>query len=1068
MSSIPGKRTSLVCLVLAFGLLRAGGSVIAAVCSSPQSPPFEGCSCSDDCAGNPFLGVLNEVCQFAHDLGGGCLQTCDCCRSEQTELFAGVNFEPTSPPAHWPGLGGRGERAGEAALCLLRDLGNVRGGDGIFNQTEAVDVPPLGEFQVTQRVALEDFNPATKTMHGFQSVSVCVPVFGCINDQVQKFTAELLSDNVDLPLHCGDYPFSTTWGLRMPTSDTEHRLRLEVPLPPIPTLFGPVSATPEFRYITALKAGFPGDPNCDERAVEELGICRLSPEICEAKEECTTGPSDDCQKCPPSAKLFAFPPAENGVGRSMADALDFLCGLLAPLDPPGITPKCPDAVAQGGKTGVGEISQLALGGRGVATDESINPGPNRPDLDLGIPRTADERIPVGFVSAKVPICYCPTDLIPSSFLGQDFDVVFKVCVTPEVKAGFASQFQVFFDDKRHLRRDFPVDLCPGPDETSRTRVFLKSQSRGDVKFSVTAGVDFVLKFTVNLPVIGDVTLTLVELHEKVPVADPPPAQPVAPGPTAEAHFPTLVHTDVPEQSFVKLTSFSSAPTPLADPNAFLNECFTSGPVVGQTPPTGSFDPGDPSKLTSVLEFPCNQCLPFGALTQGCGRANENDPLDYECHLDKNGQCCHTLDEATNTCADYTGCKLWPIPGDKLPPGTAGVVGVPFATPQIPGKEWLCDAPEKAGCMDLCTYDPTAAQPVKVVQSAVDLDPARCGGSSGGSGKPCPRGEHSRCDDGNPCTKDECEGQGEFGVCRYSPQDGPCDDSLFCTGADQCALGACALHAGNPCAAAGDCCDETSNGCVDSCPVPPPRCGNGLLQPGEECDDGNAVDGDGCSSACLQQAPPDHFKCYRTREIGFPRFESRSVTLTDAFTTETVVVRRPARLCNPADKNNEGINNPAVHLMCYDIEAGPFARRNVLVRNQFGDQTLAVVRPENLCVPAEKDGVPFDVDQNHFKCYRARARDFAPRPVTVIDQFETRPGTLQKPRFFCTPVDKEGEGIPDPATHLTCYKFAGGGGNFSPQEVTVTDQFAMQDVRAIRGSCRGADLLCVPSELNSDM
>ena len=29
----------------------------------------------------------------------------------------------------------------------------------------------------------------------------------------------------------------------------------------------------------------------------------------------------------------------------------------------------------------------------------------------------------------------------------------------------------------------------------------------------------------------------------------------------------------------------------------------------------------------------------------------------------------------------------------------------------------------------------------------------------------------------------------------------------------------------------------------------PRCGDGNLDPGEECDDGNNLDGDGCSSQC---------------------------------------------------------------------------------------------------------------------------------------------------------------------------------------------------------------------------
>ena len=45
------------------------------------------------------------------------------------------------------------------------------------------------------------------------------------------------------------------------------------------------------------------------------------------------------------------------------------------------------------------------------------------------------------------------------------------------------------------------------------------------------------------------------------------------------------------------------------------------------------------------------------------------------------------------------------------------------------------------------------------------------------------------------------------------------------------------------------------------PLPPPPdapvaavCGNNILEPGEECDDGNRISGDGCSSACRIEAP----------------------------------------------------------------------------------------------------------------------------------------------------------------------------------------------------------------------
>ena len=34
------------------------------------------------------------------------------------------------------------------------------------------------------------------------------------------------------------------------------------------------------------------------------------------------------------------------------------------------------------------------------------------------------------------------------------------------------------------------------------------------------------------------------------------------------------------------------------------------------------------------------------------------------------------------------------------------------------------------------------------------------------------------------------------------------------------------------------------------------CGNGILETGEECDDGNLINGDGCSSTCtIEEAPP---------------------------------------------------------------------------------------------------------------------------------------------------------------------------------------------------------------------
>ena len=43
--------------------------------------------------------------------------------------------------------------------------------------------------------------------------------------------------------------------------------------------------------------------------------------------------------------------------------------------------------------------------------------------------------------------------------------------------------------------------------------------------------------------------------------------------------------------------------------------------------------------------------------------------------------------------------------------------------------------------------------------------------------------------------------------------------------------------------------DESTACRKTCVVP--RCGDGILDGGEVCDDGNTRDGDGCASNCLR-------------------------------------------------------------------------------------------------------------------------------------------------------------------------------------------------------------------------
>jgi len=70
------------------------------------------------------------------------------------------------------------------------------------------------------------------------------------------------------------------------------------------------------------------------------------------------------------------------------------------------------------------------------------------------------------------------------------------------------------------------------------------------------------------------------------------------------------------------------------------------------------------------------------------------------------------------------------------------------------------------------------------------------------------------------------------------------------------------------------------------------------------------------------------------------------------------VKKPRYLCNPVNKNNEGIHNSVSHLMCYQIKQvkgdPKFVKVvGVFVNNQFGPEQLDVKAPAELCVPALK-------------------------------------------------------------------------------------------------------------------
>jgi cysteine-rich repeat protein len=102
-----------------------------------------------------------------------------------------------------------------------------------------------------------------------------------------------------------------------------------------------------------------------------------------------------------------------------------------------------------------------------------------------------------------------------------------------------------------------------------------------------------------------------------------------------------------------------------------------------------------------------------------------------------------------------------------------------------------------------------------------------------------------CDDGNTEAADGCDG------CKWickSPAD--CDDKDVCNGAESCDLAKHTCGPGTPTPDGKAC--QLPNGGGGVCQggvCSPAGCGNKIVESGEECDDGNKTDGDGCNNDC---------------------------------------------------------------------------------------------------------------------------------------------------------------------------------------------------------------------------
>jgi len=131
-----------------------------------------------------------------------------------------------------------------------------------------------------------------------------------------------------------------------------------------------------------------------------------------------------------------------------------------------------------------------------------------------------------------------------------------------------------------------------------------------------------------------------------------------------------------------------------------------------------------------------------------------------------------------------------------------------------------------------------------------------------------------CDDGNTLSNDGCSSG-----CKFEKNEGPCKsnndcESNICESKSKTCVEKYVASCGNGTIDAGETCDDgntkNDDGCDSKCQVEVTLCGNGIKDPGEGCDDGNIINGDECNSVCKIETIEDNdtvneFSCTKNND-----------------------------------------------------------------------------------------------------------------------------------------------------------------------------------------------------------
>lgn len=300
-------------------------------------------------------------------------------------------------------------------------------------------------------------------------------------------------------------------------------------------------------------------------------------------------------------------------------------------------------------------------------------------------------------------------------------------------------------------------------------------------------------------------------------------------------------------------------------------CGNGIPEAGEECDDGNSISGDGCTNACTLETVCGNGAQEGAEQCDDGNIRSGDGCSATCQIELPHCGNAILEPALGEQCDLGGLCIG---------GTSN--GIPCTTPQAALQcaiaRGICTARNADG--DGCDASCLIALP-QVCGDARRQDPEECDfGSLNSNTVPdmcrttclLPICGDSVLDSGEQCDTGDARSNSIPNVCRLSCELPRCGDAVIDTG-EQCDQGnlnnnilpdRCRTTCTNPICGdgttdpgRGEQCDDgntvNGDGCSGTCQAEGAVCGNGILQAGEQCDDGNTVNGDGCSSACLLES-----------------------------------------------------------------------------------------------------------------------------------------------------------------------------------------------------------------------